>query len=363
MEELISNQHIHTRYSDGASNHAEIAQIALDTGLDVLIVTDHNVLVKGLDRHYTAKGRKLLLLVGEEVHDRLRDKEGNHLLIFGHQLEMTGFANDPRQLIEKATRDGGLTFIAHPDEEAMPSFHEPSYTWDDWDVSGYTGLEIWNGLSELKSVAHSRVEAFFYAYFPEFIATSPHPKTMKKWDDLLNEGRMIVAVGGSDSHALNIRMGPFRRVIFPYHYHFSAVNNHLLVPNGLTGNLDSDRAMVFDALRQGHSFVGYDIPAPTRGFRFIAQGKDKTAIMGDEINLFGSVTLQIRLPFPAEFSLFKNGKVINAPGKRNSFTQVVTEPGIYRVECYIDYLGKRRTWIVSNPIYVRKTETPPRRVN
>ena len=30
-----------------------------------------------------------------------------------------------------------------------------------------------------------------------------------------------------------------------------------------------------------------------------------------------------------------------------------TEPGVYRVEAYRDAHGRERTWILSNPIYLR----------
>ena len=29
------------------------------------------------------------------------------------------------------------------------------------------------------------------------------------------------------------------------------------------------------------------------------------------------------------------------------------QPGVYRVECYIQYMGAKRAWIFSNPIYLR----------
>jgi len=34
-------------------------------------------------------------------------------------------------------------------------------------------------------------------------------------------------------------------------------------------------------------------------------------------------------------------------------THITTEPGSYRLEAYRRYLGKKRGWIFSNPIYVR----------
>jgi hypothetical protein len=116
----------------------------------------------------------------------------------------------------------------------------------------------------------------------------------------------------------------------------------------------SDRQLVLDALRQGHAFIGYDLPAPTRGFRFSAHGMEQTALMGDEIGSKNGVTFQIKLPLRCECNLLKDGKIVKTWRKSEAFTYTATEPGVYRVEVYIQYLGKRRGWIFSNPIYVRK---------
>ncbi len=39
--------------------------------------------------------------------------------------------------------------------------------------------------------------------------------------------------------------------------------------------------------------------------------------------------------------------------KRSTYGYNATEPGVYRVEAYIRYKGRRRGWIFSNPIYIR----------
>ena len=41
MEEILVNLHMHTTYSDGTGTHAELAQAAIQAGLDAIIVTDH----------------------------------------------------------------------------------------------------------------------------------------------------------------------------------------------------------------------------------------------------------------------------------------------------------------------------------
>lgn len=354
MHELILNTHIHTTYSDGSGTHAQVARAALKTGLDVVITTDHNVYVDGLEGYYEEAGRRLLLMIAEEIHDQVRDPQANHLLVLGANRELATCASDPQWLINQVNHAHGLSFLAHPFEDALPSFGEDIIPWENWEVGGYTGIELWNGLSELKTVSGGKaLGAVFYAFFPYLLAHGPLPRTLQKWDELTANGQRVVAICGADAHRLIVHRGPIHKIVFPYEYHFRSINNHILAHSDLSGILHDDRNMVLTALKQGHSFIGYDLPASTRGFRFTAQGRDKTAIMGDEISLDPSVTMQICVPGPAETRLIRNGKVEKTWHNLEICTSTITVPGVYRVECYIPYWGKKRGWIFSNPIYVR----------
>ena len=250
------------------------------------------------------------------------------------------------------TKSSGLSFLAHPNDFAAPAFKETDISWADWSVTHYTGIELWNGFSELKTLIPTKIHAAFYAFFPQFIAHQPNPATLHQWDELLASNR-VVAIGGSDAHSNEMHLGPFRRVIFPYEFHFKTINTHVILPTPLTGNASIDKQMIYDSLSVGHCFVGYDLPAPTRGFRFTAQGHDVDAIMGDEIPARGGVTLQARTPSAAEIRLIKNGKVIQKWKNQAVTVHITTEPGVYRIEVYRRYLGRKRGWIFSNPIYVR----------
>ena len=179
------------------------------------------------------------------------------------------------------------------------------------------------------------------------------PEALSKWDALMAGGQRVVAIGGTDAHAMPARMGPFRRTLFPYEFHFKTVNTHILVKEGLSGEIEADRKAILEALGQGRAFIGYDLPAPTRGFRFTAHGLEEKVTMGDEISAQNGVTFQIRLPFKAECCLLKDGEPVKVWGHRETCTYITTEAGAYRVEVHIEYLGKRRAWIYSNPIYVR----------
>jgi len=353
MHEIVVNLHMHTRYSDGSGAHKDLAQAAMQTGLDAIIVTDHNVLVQGVEGYYRSGPRRVLLLVGQEVHDQTRDPQKNHLLVFNANRDLATFAHDPQRLVDAVREAQGMSFIAHPRDDEAQAFKEGDISWEAWDVTGFTGLELWNGLSEFKTYLKSKLHGIFYAYNPQFIGHGPYPEVLRKWDELTLTGVRIVAIGGSDAHAWPHSLGPLSRVIFPYEFHFKAVNTHLFISEPLTGDIAADRRLVYEAFENGRCFVGYDLPASTKGFRFSAQGREANAIMGEEIPAKGGVTLQIRLPESAQCRLLKDGQVIQTWKRSQNCTYITTEPGVYRVEVRRRYLGRKVGWIFSNPIYVR----------
>ncbi len=352
MHEYIVNLHMHTPYSDGMSSHPEIAQGALRAGIDVIIVTDHNVWVNGPENYYEQDEQRVLLLVGEEIHDQARDPQKNHLLVFGAERELAHLGNDPQRLLEGVREAGGIAFIAHPVDPPSETFGEPDLSWVDWEVRGYAGIELWNAMSEFKSLLTNKLAAIYYAYNPKSVAHGPFKATLEKWDELLSQGRRVAAIGGSDAHAMVGRMGPIKRVLFPYEFHFNAINTHIQTPEPFSGDLDADKRLVLEALKRGRAFVGYDLPASTKGFNFRAQGLNSKAAMGEDISSTNGVTLQIRLPLRTECHLLKDGEIVKSWDDRDSCAHITTEPGVYRVEVYIQFRGKRRGWIFSNPIYV-----------
>ena len=355
MNEITLNLHMHTRYSDGSGSHADIAQAALRAELDAVIVTDHNVWVQGPEGYYKEGNKRVLMIIGEEIHDQDRDSQKNHLLVVGADQELAQYADEPQSLINAVNKAEGLCFIAHPYDPNQPTLGEVGINieWVNWDVHSYTGIEIWNSLSEFKGRINSKLQAVFLAFFPRFTNITPNLKTLQKWDEILANGKRIVAVGGSDAHAIHASMGILHRVIYPYEFHFKGINNHLLLEEKLSGDSILDKRMILTALRAGHNFVGYDIPAPTKGFRFTAQGKLDTAIMGEKLPAKGGVTLQAHLPALAEIRLVKDGEVIKEWKKQQVCTHITKELGVYRIEAYKRYLGRKRGWIFSNPIYLR----------
>lgn len=353
MPEITINLHLHTQYSDGTGTFQDVAQAALQAGLDAVITTDHNQLVLDQEGYYSSEGKKVLVLVGEEIHDRERVPQKNHLLALGITKDLASEAANPQKLVQAVKKAGGLSFLAHPTDPAAPLFNQGDFSWVDWNVKGFTGIELWNGFSEFKSLLKSKSAAVWYAYQPQRIGRGPLKPTLEIWDELTKKGDRIVAIGGSDAHAMAGRLGPLRKTVFPYLFHFQAVNTHLILPEELSGDLQKDKVLIYKALQQGHAFIGYDLPASTRGFRFKAAGNGIEASMGDLIQLGSGITLQITLPKSTECVLIRDGSPVKTWHNRQACSFSVNQPGVYRVEAHLVYKGLRRGWIFSNPIYIR----------
>lgn len=346
--------HMHTPYSDGEGSHEAIADAALAAGLDFVIVTDHNILVQGVEGYYgDAQRGYVLLLTGEEAHDRTRLPQVNHLLIFGAETELAQHAADPQELIDAANAAGGMTFLAHPDDPPLARFKEPAIPWADWHVARYTGLEIWNYMSSFKGLLDGGLVRLLRAAFrPEDFMIGPNPDTLARWDELLAQGLRVVGIGNSDAHGTTFHLGPIRHVVFPYDFLFSCVNTHVLASAPLTGNWQQDRSILYRALRQGNAFIGYDLLGNTRGFRFSATGQNSSTIMGGSIRLGAGVTLQALAYERSHFKIIRHGQIVAEAQGRENLTYTATRPGAYRVEVWRAFRGQERAWILSNPIYV-----------
>lgn len=73
--------------------------------------------------------------------------------------------------------------------------------------------------------------------------------------------------------------------------------------------------------------------------------------MGEE-GQAGDWTLRARLPRPARVRLLQDGQEI-ASLDGPVLARRVEEPGVYRVEARLHAHGRERTWVMSNPVYLR----------
>lgn len=353
MPEIVGNLHLHTTASDGTGTHDEVASAAALANLDFIIYTDHNTSMDGVEGWYhdPVTGRKILRLMGQEVNDENLEPEGNHLLCHFVSNDLNSVAADPQRLIDTAIEQGGLCFLAHPLERPGYDAAAQIYPWLSWGVSGFTGIELWNAMTNVKWRLSTLPRGLVGAYLPNWVLDAPFPEALTKWDELLANGQKVVAIGNSDAHAMSFSLGPLTRTIYPYEYLFRAINTHLLLAEPLAQDLDRARFQIHHALKGGHCFVGYDLIASPRGFTFTGTSGAAQAIMGDTLVLQGSATLRVTSPHRARIRLLKDGQLI-AEIKGTRLEWQTTEPGVYRVEAYRRFWGQQRGWVFTNPIYL-----------
>lgn len=354
MFEVIGNLHLHTTASDGTGTHAQVAEAAARAGLDLIIYTDHNTWVDREEGwfYHPESGRNLLRLMGQEINDQRRTPECNHLLCPFVCTDLNDMAAHPQQLINGVHAHGGLTFLAHPIER--PGYAEAAqmFPWVNWEVSGFTGLEIWNAMTDAKWRMRSVPRGLLGSYFPRWVLHAPFPELLAKWDELLNAGHKVVAIGNSDAHAWPITWHGLTRVIFPYQFLFQAVNTHLLLTQPLAQEVGAARMQIYRALKSGHCFISNDLVASSRGFTFTAVSGGQQAMMGDDLQLNGEATLHVSSPRRAKLRLLKNGRLIQQK-TGTEFEWPIKETGVYRVEAHRWYWGWTRGWVYTNPIYIR----------
>ncbi len=356
MPEIVGNLHLHTTASDGTGSYDEVALAAARAGLDFIIYTDHNLARDGFEGWYRDLNtdRAVLRLMGQEVNDTNLNPEHSHLLCYLVADDFQSVLADPQRLIDTVNAQGGLSFLAHPVER--PGYKGSrgtlyAYSWHHWDVTGFTGIELWNAMSEVKWRLRTLRRGVFGAYLPHTVLTAPFPEMLAKWDELLVSGQKVVAIGGSDAHAMSFTLGPLRRTVFPYEHLFRTVNTHLLLSQPLATGLGQARGQIANALKRGHCFVSYDLIASPRGFAFSATSGNQQFMMGDTVTLQEPVMLRVSSPRRAKLRLLKDGRLLAETTDRELRWQT-NEPGVYRVEAYRRFWGWLRGWVFTNPIYL-----------
>jgi hypothetical protein len=340
VPDLACVAHLHSIYSDGTGTVRQIARAARRARADVVLLTDHDTL-EARDRGEEGWYGDVLLLAGTEVSPRRR----NHYLAFGLDRPIDHGGLDACGICRAVRAAGGFGFAAHPFSRGSDRFRAraPGMPFEDLDCEALDGVELWSFVNDTGEAVSSIWEMLRFLAAPGRALDHPPPRNLRAWDELCRT-RRVVALGGVDAHQFGKRIGPVVPLrVMGYHRSFRYIRTHVLCSEELDGDLAHDREQVYDALREGRCYVAVDSVAPARGFRFEA---DDVA-MGGEAPA-GRRTLRASVPQPARLRLLRDGMEV-AGGVGTSLEHEVEEPGVYRVEAYL----RERTWILSNPIYLR----------
>lgn len=247
---------------------------------------------------------------------------------------------------------------------ALITYPEKFKTWS----SDFDGVEVFSLHTNAKRAN------VFYAVFDLIWSYSAYPdltiadyferpaENLQKFDEIAAQKKSLL-FAGSDAHSnigfhllgddaqnkiINLKIDRYWII-------FRLVRQHVLLEKDKPFNQEN----LLDALKKGHSFIGFDVLSDTGGFSFTATNGAENKIQGDEIALAGGVKLKANAPQAAKFVFFRNGEKISGTGDSlQIFEQEIEakQAGTYRVEVYLDSLGRnfdKTPWIISNPIYVK----------
>lgn len=333
--------HCHSTYSDGFEPVPIVVKAANEAGLDYLLMTDHNTLAY-LEEVGEGWQRETLLLLGIEV-----SPPRSHYLAYG--IQTAPCEQQPLQgIIDDVKRQGGVGFVAHPFDRGSPFLRVPSYHWEDWTVTGFDGLELWNWISDWAGNCTGLGRALRSVVDWRFAASGPDQRALELWD-ALGRTRRVVGIGGVDAHGIKKRILGVDMRIHPYAKSFRTVRTHLLLREPFVRDPAVDRLLVLEALREGRCYFANWLQGDPTGFAFTASQSGEVGLtMGEEAVWSAPTQLSIRTPSPATIRLLCDGRPI-AERHGAHLEADAAGPGVYRTEVWRQAKG----WIFSNPIYLR----------
>ena len=312
MHDLTCAIHLHSTFSDGTGTIPEIVRAARKAGVDVVLLTDHDTLE---GKRFEGWHDDVLLLVGVEVSPKGRD----HYLAFGLDEPVEHAGRSPAEICRAVADAGGFGFAAHPFSRGTELFDRAGMPFGDLDCEALTGIELWSFVTDVGETVSSWREALRFIVTPGRVMRHPPERNLREWDRL-NRTRRVVGIGGIDAHQFGRRVLG-RWVVRPMGYarSFRQLRTHVWCRELPTGELEHDRAQVYDALREGRCYIAADALAPARGFRWDGS--------------------RAELPRPAEIRFVRDGELIETVHAAEA-----SNPGADRVEARLD----GRTWILSN---------------
>ncbi len=319
--------------------------------------------------------------------------EDRGFLIYPTRSIMERMKDATSAFIETVRAGGGLIFLSHIEERP------------DHSMEGLDGMEITNRHADAKvdsagilslmlkltdPASLSELEESVRLYPDElFGSQGRYPADyLAKWD-METKSRRLTGVAANDCHhnqvllvkmvdretvsvGTNVDRGDQMRLIpaairpgiramtnghrpgdvlarldiDPYHRSFRNVSTHILAP-------ELSETAIRGALRGGHAYVSHDWMCDPTGSMFEWISVDGSrSLMGDEVKFSPGARLTARFPVSCHIRLLSGGRLL-AERSGDRLDHQINEPGVYRIEGWLEVDGEERPWFYSNPIYVR----------
>lgn len=349
IHEYVGSLHMHSVFSDGSGEVREIIRFAQESGLDFVMLTDHNTL-RAKEEGYEGFYENTALIVGYEINDK---ENKNHYLAFG--VDKTFSTRLPaKEYVKLVKEEGGIGFLAHPHEKRTALKDQPPFPWTEWDTEDFTGIEIWNHMSVWMEnlTEENKYQSFIH---PLKTVKMPPEETLRLWDEL-SMTRRVVGIGGVDAHAHKVNLlGMLEVEVFPYKVLFKSIRTHIFT-DGKFDYLNKNefsrfRTAIFESLRTGKTFFANHYLGDAKGFRFLCVSGGNEYLSGAELQMSHPAALYIKIPgsVKSKTRIIRNGVVVFETEEFEA-EFAVTEPGAYRTEV----VRGNRGWIFSNHIRILK---------
>jgi hypothetical protein len=339
--------HLHSTYSDGTATVAEIAGSAARTGVEVVLLTDHDTLAA---RRAGEEGwyGDVLVVVGQEV-----TPSGGHLLAFGLDEEVIHAGLDERAIARRVAAAGGLGFAAHAFSagSSISLRVARAHGWPALDEPSLTGMELWSLETDGLERCASLREAARMLWDPaRALRMGPREGALATWDRL-SATRRLPAIGGLDAHQKpGVRVRGRMRGPLAGDRVFGLLQTRVLLDAPLPRDAAAAATAVHEALAAGRAYIAAEGLAPAGGVAFWAEPQDpegSAVPMGGEAPA-GAYTLRARLPRAAELTLVADGAPVRTV-HADALDHAVSEAGVFRLEARLDGYA----WILTNPVHLR----------
>jgi hypothetical protein len=330
--------HAHSTYSDGDSSVADVVANGESVGLDFFVITDHDTYMNGEPAHWFDpyyQSEQMVLLYGVEWTSSLGHANVWSTVPFSYgDLWQANLDLDGEAAVSAAHWEGALFSINHPMAIGCCPWKYQVY-------DGVDTIEVWNSMYR----------------FPNFNRWAGH----LFWDNLLNSGKRIPGVGGSDTHYLE------------------GVLSHLYThvnPTTWVYADDLSAEAVLAGISAGHASISYSPNAARLDFRADADNDGSyETMMGDNISESGNVVrFQIQIVSTDEDDNGTSRKPVELPHRvvknleegrihiREIFDEYEAESDLGPMHLYAAGVLKNgdlfRVWIVPGAGTVRFKDIP-----
>lgn len=377
---LLGSIHCHSTFSDGAETPRAILAKAGAAGLDFLAISDHLPAPPGAAARPPSSTPMAEFPPADSGVVRVPALEyspsSNHFLVLGidpweapDPADLAGWPKASSYVGMVSERPGLLGFLAHPDDEGNPFLGLESYRWTDWDVAGYTGLEVWNLSTDLARTVRGYRDILRVALAGLYRAVPPpHPDTLARWDRLAQRGR-VVGIAGTDAHAYPARWHGLHLTVVPYERAFRSLQTAVWVDRETAeGSPPARIGGILEALGRGRAFMVNRVWGHPVGFVFQARPTKTTErpfISGEVIPAGRPVRFEVSTPVSTWIRLIRNGlPVANTYGRELIFEPLDSDPApagavweAWRTEVWVASSHWNQAgsgfflWILSNHIY------------